>query len=225
MLILVGGQKGGTGKSTVATNLAAMRQSKKHDVLLCDIDPQATATLWAARREEEGKQKKIPCVQKVLSEKISNQGLIIKSELEQLLPRYEDIIVDAGGMIGQPLKAALCLADVFIIPLSPSAFDIWTLEALSPLVEEVKVINSKLTARALFNRVPSNYHAEKKVIKEAYDTLESYPALCPLNSYLIERIHVSYAQKEGLSAVEFNSKSKSALEFNKIYNEVFNESA
>ena len=47
MLILIGGQKGGGGKTTTATNLATMFVLDKRDVLLYDIDPQRTATLWA----------------------------------------------------------------------------------------------------------------------------------------------------------------------------------
>lgn len=52
MLILIGGQKGGGGKTTTATNLATMFVLDKRDVLLYDIDPQRTATLWASRRDE-----------------------------------------------------------------------------------------------------------------------------------------------------------------------------
>ncbi len=53
MIVMIGGIKGGTGKSTIATNLAAYLTNKGSDVLLLDVDPQATAYKWAVRRQEK----------------------------------------------------------------------------------------------------------------------------------------------------------------------------
>ena len=53
MIVLVGGEKGGVGKTTLAVNLAAMRRRAGHDVLLIDADKQASANLWAGIRQEE----------------------------------------------------------------------------------------------------------------------------------------------------------------------------
>ena len=53
MIVLVGGEKGGVGKTTLAVNLAAMRARAGHDVLLVDADKQASANLWASIRDQE----------------------------------------------------------------------------------------------------------------------------------------------------------------------------
>ena len=53
MIILVGGEKGGTGKTTIATNLAARLKDPGADVLLVDTDKQGSASSWAAMREEQ----------------------------------------------------------------------------------------------------------------------------------------------------------------------------
>ena len=53
MIVLVGGEKGGVGKTTLAVNLAAMRARAGHDVLLVDADKQASANLWANIRDQE----------------------------------------------------------------------------------------------------------------------------------------------------------------------------
>ena len=53
-IILIGGEKGGTGKTTLAVNIAAARARDGHDVLLVDTDPQGSASYWAAAREEAG---------------------------------------------------------------------------------------------------------------------------------------------------------------------------
>ncbi len=54
MVILIGGEKGGTGKTTIATNLAALRALAGHDVLLVDTDSQGSASYWASSRDEAG---------------------------------------------------------------------------------------------------------------------------------------------------------------------------
>ena len=53
MIILIGGEKGGPGKTTIATNLAAMRTRKSNDLLLIDTDKQPTASYWCSLREND----------------------------------------------------------------------------------------------------------------------------------------------------------------------------
>ena len=53
MIVLIGIEKGGTGKTTLATNLAALRVSKGYEVLLVDTDKQNSANFWAACRDEQ----------------------------------------------------------------------------------------------------------------------------------------------------------------------------
>ena len=63
MIVLVGGEKGGTGKTTLATNLAALRAASGADVLLVDTDRQGSASFWAATRDENDALAAVPCVQ------------------------------------------------------------------------------------------------------------------------------------------------------------------
>jgi len=63
-IVLFGGEKGGTGKTTLATNMAAMLALKGRDVLLLDTDRQGTASFWATIREDTEIEPRIPCVQK-----------------------------------------------------------------------------------------------------------------------------------------------------------------
>ena len=64
MIILIGGEKGGTGKSTIATNLAAIRAIAGKEVLLLDTDAQASATYWAALRDDLEGKVRVPCLRK-----------------------------------------------------------------------------------------------------------------------------------------------------------------
>lgn len=89
MMLLVGGEKGGTGKTTLAVNLASMRACHGRDVLLVDTDPQGSASYWAQTRVDDGRLARVSSVQKF------GKGLV--AALKDLSLRYEDVIVDAGG--------------------------------------------------------------------------------------------------------------------------------
>lgn len=92
MIVLIGGEKGGTGKSTISTNLAAIRTISGGDVLLYEIDPQRTSTFWASRRDENGIHPRISSSQKVLDGRVLNPGMVIRNELKSLKDKYKDII-------------------------------------------------------------------------------------------------------------------------------------
>ena len=86
MIILVGGEKGGAGKSCLAQNLAVYLQQSQRDVLLLDADPQGTTTDWVKERDENDELNNIPSVQASGN---------IRSVLKDLDKRYQDIIIDA----------------------------------------------------------------------------------------------------------------------------------
>ena len=80
MIILIGGEKGGTGKTTIATNLAAMRALAGRDVLLIDTDPQGSANYWVQSRDELEIMPRVACVQKF--------GKGLPAEVKDLAKRY-----------------------------------------------------------------------------------------------------------------------------------------
>ena len=102
MLILIGGEKGGAGKTTLATNMAAMRALAGRDVLLIDTDPQGSANSWSQSRDDESITPRVACVQKF--------GKGLPAEVKDLSKRYQDIIIDAGGRDSVELRSALVVA-------------------------------------------------------------------------------------------------------------------
>ena len=108
--ILVANPKGGSGKTTVATNVAGWLAGKRQRVALADHDPQRSATEWLARRP-----KLFPAV----------AGLppgTTKKTLKDAAPQW--LVVDTpAGLHGPDLREALNHADVMLVPLAPSAFD------------------------------------------------------------------------------------------------------
>ena len=126
MILLLGGEKGGTGKTTIATNLAALRAAAGYDVLLIDTDRQGTAAAWCQVRAEDPRLPRIACVQLF--------GKNVQTGLRDLAGRYREVIIDAGGRDAVELRSALVGADCVYIPIQPSQYDVWTLEHMQELV-------------------------------------------------------------------------------------------
>ena len=111
MIILVGGEKGGSGKSCLAQNLAVYLQQKKRDILLLDADPQGTTTDWIKERDENSDLRNIPSVQASGN---------IRQVLDDLSRRYQDIIIDAGGQDSEALRSAMTIATKAVITQCPT---------------------------------------------------------------------------------------------------------
>lgn len=212
MIILIGGEKGGTGKTTLATNLAAMRALKGRDVLLIDTDPQGSANYWAQSRDDEKVIPRVACVQKF--------GKGLPTEVKDLEHRYQDIIIDAGGRDSIELRSALVVTQKVYIPIQPSQFDIWTLNQMDELVEAAKAFNPDLQARVIISRSSTN-----PSVHEAKDTcslLEDFPNLGLVEEFICDRIAYRKAAKDGISVIELKPKDpKAAEEMEAFYQEVF----
>ena len=112
MIIVVGGIKGGSGKSTVATNLAVLCATEGQDVLLIDSDDQETASDFTILRNES-QQDKPPytCIKLT--------GAAVRTETLRLSTKYETIIIDTGVRYTTSQRAALSVANVLLVPFVP----------------------------------------------------------------------------------------------------------
>ena len=148
MIVLVGGEKGGTGKTTIVTNLAAMRMQQINEILLIDTDKQSSASSWASVRDQNTEIKRVLSVQKF--------GNTINNEIRALHTKYNDILIDAGGQNSQELRASMLVAEKMYIPIQAGQFDVWTLGLMDQLVSQVKTFNPHLKAMVLINRASTN---------------------------------------------------------------------
>lgn len=214
MIILIGGEKGGTGKTTIATNLAAMRALVGRDVLLIDTDPQGSANYWAQSRDDENVTPRVACVQKF------GKGLPI--EVKDLAHRYQDIIIDAGGRDSVELRSAMVVAYKTYIPIQPSQFDIWTLNRMDELIETAKGFNPDMQAKVIISRSSTNpsVHESDDTVKLLADFLN----LDLADVIIRDRIAYRKAAKDGLAVTELKPKDPKAVEeMDALYKEVFDE--
>ena len=123
-VVAIVNQKGGTGKTTLATNLAWVL-AEKADVLLLDADPQASAQNWVAG---EGR------VPETLVVKETGNGDLHRLALS-MAPDYDWIIIDGPPGITKTTADAVRVADVVLIPAKPSPLDVW---AASDIVAAVQ---------------------------------------------------------------------------------------
>jgi chromosome partitioning protein len=214
MIVLIGGEKGGTGKTTVATNLAAMRALAGRDVLLIDTDQQGSANYWAQSRDEAGLNPRVACVQKF------GKGLPV--EVKDLAHRYQDIIIDAGGRDSVELRSAMIVANRAYIPIQPSQFDIWTLNRMDELIETARGFNPGLQAWVIISRSSTN-----PSVHESDDTVEimgDFPNLGLAGISIRDRIAYRKAAKDGMAVCELKPKDPKAIEeMEVLYKEVFND--
>lgn len=212
MIVLFGGEKGGAGKTTLATNIAVLRTSKQKETLLVDTDRQSTSSFWCSVREEKGVTPRVGSIQKY--EKA------VRTEIKELSKKFDDIIIDAGGRDSPELRGSLLVCNKAIFPLRPSQFDLWTLSRLNLLVETAREINESLQAYVVINMASPNPN-----VKEAEDMRElvkEFLQLDILKTTVYERIVYRRAALEGMGVVEYKPEDlKAVQEITNLYNEIY----
>ena len=201
MITVVGGTKGGTGKSTVATNLAVMHAAAGSDVLLVDADEQGTSTNFTAMRNQtrpEGAG--YTCV--------ALTGKAVMTELRRLAPKYQEIVVDVGGANAATQRGALSVCDAYLVPFAPRSFDVWALERVADLVEEGRAVNPDLRAFAFLNRADARGGDNAA----AADIIRDQAALEFLPLALGNRKSYARAATSGLSVVELRPADQKAVQ-------------
>ena len=144
MIITVGNTKGGVGKTTLALNIAIARALVGRDVWLIDGDRQGTAQTAISIRAEAGHQPGIACA-------TYPDGPTLRAQVQQQAKKFDDIVIDAGGRDSTALRAALTLSDVLLVPFQPRSFDVWALEDIAELIDEVRSVRDGLRAYAVLN--------------------------------------------------------------------------
>jgi chromosome partitioning protein len=214
MIVLIGGEKGGTGKTTLATNLAAKRALAGRDVLLIDTDQQGSANYWAQSRDDAGTKPRVACVQKF--------GKGLQAEVQDLARRYQDIVIDAGGRDSVELRSGLVVADKAYIPIQPSQFDIWTLDRMDELVSSAQGFNPNLRAWVVISRVSTNPSVHES--QDAQEILADFSHLDLSGVVVRDRIAYRKAARDGLCVDELKPKDpKASEEIEALYAEVFSE--
>lgn len=200
MITVIGGIKGGSGKSTIATNLAVMLAAAGRDVLLVDADDQETATDFTnLRNDARPNGAGYTCV--------GLTGKAILTEVKRLAPKYQDVVIDTGGRDTTSQRAALAIADVYVVPFVPRSFDVWTLDKVETLVDEARVVNPELRALTFINRgeTQGSENNEATELLSSREVLEFVPVT------IGTRKAFGHAASAGLSVAELKVQDLKAI--------------
>jgi chromosome partitioning protein len=210
MIVLIGSQKGGCGKSTTAVNICAYLAKNGHDIVLVDADRQCTAANWAMDRSVKKDLPVVNCVQKYEN---------IRETLLDLDKRYEYVIVDAAGRDSRELRTGMTAANILLVPFRPSQPDLDTLPNLQQIITQAKDLNPDLKVYGLITMAPTNPVVQEA--EEAREYLQDYPEIQLLNTIIRDRKIYRDAQSEGLGVVEMDNP-KATEEITSLMKEIFN---
>lgn len=137
-------QKGGAGKTTLATHLAGELAMQGSRVTLLDADPQGSALDWAQRRLQSGQER--------LYGVFGLARDTLHREVPQIALEADYVVIDGPPRVAALARSALLAADMVLIPVQPSAYDVWATQEMVGLIAEARVFRPQLRAAFVINR-------------------------------------------------------------------------
>ncbi|WP_374005820.1 ParA family partition ATPase [Delftia lacustris] len=200
-------QKGGVGKSTLATHIAGELALRGQSVILLDADPQGSALDWAQRRSQQG----LPRLFSVVG--LARETL--HHEAPELARRADHIVIDGPPRIAALARSALLAAERVLIPVQPSPYDVWASDEMVALIREAQVFRPALRAAFVINR-----RVVRTVIgREARGALADQP-LHVMRAQVCQRIVFADSVAAGRLARETAPDSTAAREITALVDEL-----
>lgn len=189
--------KGGVGRSTLATNLAGtLAESTKVALIDCDA-PQYTCSHWLQKRRELYDIDE----QLDLFQPATYRALL--KLIHELKAKYDYIVIDCPPRLDGFSRVTLMKADLVLLPLGSSAAELWSVEAMLPLLNESTKLNPALNAKIVWNR----FRSYTKSAKESAAIAKRQLKLPEIRQKLGLRVAYSDAMADGLTVHETNDKN------------------
>lgn len=201
--IAVLNQKGGAGKTTIATHLARALQLSGNDVLLVDSDPQGSARDWAAVREDQP----VPVV--------GIDRPTIERDLKSVA-RKDFVVIDGAPQAHDLAVSAIKAAQFILIPVQPSPYDIWATADLVELVKQrIEITDGALKAAFVISRAIKN----TKIGAEIEEALVGY-GLPVLASRITQRVSYPSTAAAGTTVLDREPNGEAADEIRALAAEI-----
>ena len=206
MLTVIGNLKGGTGKSTVAFNLAVWLAHDRSGVRVFDLDPQATLMDTVEIREEDGYE---PLIE--VSNDIEELEHLCNGKAKKKGPQ---LLADVSATNMPCLEKAISLAKRIIIPVQPSQADIWSTQRFLKIVLSSIDEKKKPEILGFINRADT--HPGVRETGEAEEALQLLPNIDALDTMLYQRTAYRRSFSEGLAVFEQDPRGKAAKEMKRL---------
>lgn len=192
-------QKGGAGKSTLAANLAAYAVSQGVKTAIVDVDPQASLSAWHSLRLNHYNDITL----------VISHAPLLSDQIKQLKQNNYDLcIVDTSPHNSTAAATAIRESDLTIIPVRPSAFDLFAVQATFDLLGD-------RAGGVVINAVPSGTLVEDPAVDFVKQSGVRILAV------IAQRIAYQHATNAGQGVTEYEPKGKAAAEINELW-EVIN---
>ena len=204
MIVSLLNQKGGVGKTTLAVHIASALALRGHRVLLVDADPQGSALDWSASRQTDAL---FPVV-----------GLPTKNlhrEIMPHLPNYDDIVIDGPPRVNELTRAAIIAADIVLVPVQPSPYDVWAAKEIVDLLSEASVFKSDQKSAFVINRKIVN----TAIGRDVAEALADY-ALPVFAASISQRVAFAESAAQGSTVLELEPGSTASQEMGRLVDEL-----
>ena len=122
-VITVAQQKGGAGKTTIASHLSVVMSDLGYRTAIIDIDPQGSMTKWFKEREKTYGKAETGLTFSAIT------GWRVNQEIERLSGHHDIVIIDSPPHVETEARTAIRSADLALVPVQPSPTDLWATQA------------------------------------------------------------------------------------------------
>ena len=193
--IVIGSTKGGSGKTTLATNLSSTFATMNYKTLLVDADEQASSISWFLSRRDDSLLQAVTIIEPILHKRIPT------------ISGIDIIVIDVGGKDTEILRSAIAAADLFLLPISASVYDAWAAEDTIKILEAAREAGVQFVPRIILNQAVAN----TIMLRDTLSSLDNM-SIPRCSTVIHQRQSFKNSAPTGKSVVEMEPKGKAAQE-------------
>ena len=205
LVIALAALKGGVGKSTLSVHLAAHFHELGKNTLVVDADPQGTSRSWAA----------LSAISDVPRPPVIGMGAEMKRDLHDVAHGRDVVVIDTPPRLGAEQRAALFVADLALVPVTPGPADVWALQETLSLIDDAMIMRPDLKAAIVLNR-----YAARTALSSSIRSAVENSGIPVLSSSLGSRVAFGEAQGIGQGVTSYAPNSAAANEIKALTQEI-----